>query len=174
MLMIEGRMATELSVQIVYPTEQDFAGFREVLGCVAKERVHIEMIEAPPIERLARFQQGLIDRNAPVYYAVHDSRVIGWCDITPQENPRQRHRGSLGMGLLAPYRGQGVGSKLLQTTLSHAKRFGLEKVELHVYTSNLPAIVLYQKFGFVQEGLIRKYRRLDGIDFDCLAMAKFL
>jgi ribosomal protein S18 acetylase RimI-like enzyme len=78
------------------------------------------------------------------------------------------------MGLLSEFRGQGLGSKLLSAVLARAKTFGLEKVELHVYTSNTPAIALYEKFGFEREGLLRKYRKLDGQHFDCLAMAKFL
>ena len=78
------------------------------------------------------------------------------------------------MGLLPEYRGQGLGSKLLASVLEHAKKFGLEKVELHVYTSNISAIALYKKFGFEEEGLIKKYRKLDGKYFDSLAMGKFL
>jgi ribosomal protein S18 acetylase RimI-like enzyme len=78
------------------------------------------------------------------------------------------------MGLLPAYRGKGLGGKLLSSVLEHAKKFGLEKVELHVYTTNQPAIALYKKFGFQQEGLIQKYRKLDGKYFDCLAMGKLL
>lgn len=77
------------------------------------------------------------------------------------------------MGLVPEFRNLGIGSKLLSATLEHAKIFGLEKVELDVYTSNFKAIALYKKFGFEQEGLIRKYRKLDGRYFDCLTMAKF-
>lgn len=94
--------------------------------------------------------------------------------IYPEENPGQNRRGGLGMGLLPEYRGQGLGSKLLGSVLDHAKNFGLEKVELHVYTSNQTAIALYKKFGFEIEGLIKKYRILDGEYFDALTMAKFL
>ena len=78
------------------------------------------------------------------------------------------------MGLVPEFRGRGLGSKLLTKVLNHAKRFGLEKVELNVYTSNISAVALYKKFGFEQEGLIKKYRKLDGKYFDCLAMGKFL
>ena len=78
------------------------------------------------------------------------------------------------MGLLPEYRGKGIGSQLLKAVLDHSKRFGLEKVELQVYTTNSSAIALYKKFGFEQEGIIKKYRKLDGEYFDCLAMGKFL
>lgn len=123
---------------------------------------------------MAGFQKSLIEIDGPVYYALEDGKVVGWCDVFPEDNPRTRHRGGLGMGILPQYRGKGIGSQLLDAVLKHAKKFGLEKVELNVYTSNTAAVALYRKFGFEQEGLIRKYRKLDGEYFDCIAMGKFL
>ncbi len=161
-------------IEIIYANEKYFSSFHEALSIVAKERIHIEMIEAPPLEKVASFQQDLISKNAPVYYALYQGKFVGWCDVSPEENPRQNHRGGLGMAILPEYRGQGIGSKLLEQALSHAKEFGLEKVELNVYTSNIPGIALYKKMGFEEEGLIKKYRKLDGQYFDCLAMGKFL
>ena len=163
-----------MNTQIIYPSEKYFKSFHEALSIVASERVYIEMIEAPPLEKVSSFQSNLILKNGPVYYAINNDRVVGWCDVFPEENPRQSHRGGLGMGLLPEVRGQGLGSKLLSAVLDHAKRFGLEKVELHVYTSNIAGVTLYKNFGFEQEGLIKKYRKLDGQYFDCLAMGKFL
>jgi RimJ/RimL family protein N-acetyltransferase len=163
-----------MDTQIIYANEQYFPSFYEALSAVAKERIYIEMIEAPPFEKVSDFQRGLIAKNGPVYYAINDNQVVGWCDVFPEDNPRQNHRGELGMGLLPEFRGKGLGSKLLTSVLTHAKQFGLEKVELNVYTTNLPGIALYKKFGFEQEGLIKKYRKLDGQYFDCLAMGKIL
>lgn len=163
-----------MTTEIVYPTEKYFKSFHDALSIVAKECVYIEMIEAPPFEKVSSFQSQLIAKNGPVYYALNNDHVVGWCDVFPEENPRQSHRGGLGMGLIPEFRGQGLGSKLLSSVLDHAKRFGLEKVELNVYTSNISAVALYKKFGFEQEGLIKKYRKLDDQYFDCLAMGKFL
>ncbi|MBP9112755.1 MAG: GNAT family N-acetyltransferase [Polyangiaceae bacterium] len=160
--------------QIIYPSEKYFKSFHETLDAVARERIYIEMIEAPSLERVISFQADLLQENGPVYYAIDGDRVVGWCDVFPIENPRQNHRGFLGMGLLPEYRGKGIGSKLLSSVLDHAKRFGLEKVELNVYTSNTGAIALYEKFGLEREGLIKKYRKLDGQYFDCWVMGKFL
>ncbi len=78
------------------------------------------------------------------------------------------------MGILPQYRSQGIGSTLLSKVVDHSRIFGLEKIELNVYTTNISAIALYRKYGFEEEGLVRKYRKLDGEYFDCLSMAKFL
>jgi ribosomal protein S18 acetylase RimI-like enzyme len=154
---------------IVYADEKYFPSFHQTLGAVARERIYIEMLEAPSLEQVADFQRGLIERNSPVYYALEGERVVGWCDITGKDNPRQA-----GMGLLPGYRGKGLGSKLMNEALAHAKRSGFEKVELHVYSTNLNAIALYKKFGFEQEGIIRNYRKVDGRYFDAIMMGKIL
>ncbi len=161
-------------INIVYADLKYIESFYEALSFVASERIYIEMIEAPPIEKVKSFQEGLIKEKGPVFYALDGERVIGWCDVFPESNPRQRHRGGLGMGILPEFRGKGIGSKLLEKVIDKSREFGLEKIELHVYTSNKSAINLYKKFGFEEEGLIKKYRKLDGEYFDCLAMAKFL
>jgi ribosomal protein S18 acetylase RimI-like enzyme len=163
-----------VSVEIVYPSEKYFPSFHDALSIVARERIYIEMTEAPLLEKVSGFQQELISKNGAVYCAIDNEKVVGWCDVFPMSNPRLAHRGGLGMGLIPEYRGRGVGTKLLSSVLDHAKRSGLEKIELYVYTSNTPAIALYRKFGFLEEGIIKHYRKLDGVYFDCLAMGKFL
>lgn len=163
-----------MSIKIIYGDIKYIDSFHEALSYVANEKLFIEMIEAPPIEKVKGFQEDLISKNYPVYYALDNEKVIGWCDVFPEENPRLKHRGALGMGLLPGYRGKGIGSLLLEKVIERAKAVDLEKIELHVYTTNSPAIALYKKFGFVEEGVIKKYRKLDGEYFDCLVMALFL
>jgi ribosomal protein S18 acetylase RimI-like enzyme len=163
-----------MAVKIIYPSNRYFKTYHEALSSVAKERIYIEMTEAPTLEKVSTFQGELIAKKGPVSYATDDEKVVGWCDIFPNSNPRMIHRGSLGMGIISEYRGKGIGSKLLESTLNQAKTFGLEKVELQVYTSNTAAIALYKKFGFEEEGIIKRYRKLDGNYFNALLMAKFL
>lgn len=159
---------------IIYADPLYFGSFREALDSVARERVYIEFVEAPALEGVASFQNALIASHAPTYFALDHNRVVGWCDIVPKENPRLKHRGVLGMGLRADYRGKGLGSQLMAAALRHASKIGLEKIELTVYATNTAAIALYKKHGFEQEGYFKNYRKLDGMYFDCLAMGKFL
>jgi RimJ/RimL family protein N-acetyltransferase len=160
-------------MEIIYPNETLFKSFHETLDSVAREQIYIEMIEAKPFEEISAFQRKLIANNWPVYYAVTDGRVVGWADITPASNPRMAHRGFLGMGLIKDFRGRGLGTQLLSKALSHAKRIGLEKVELSVYTENEAAIRLYKKCGFREIGLVKNFRKLNGRYFDCIEMELF-
>ena len=163
-----------MAVQIIYPSIRYVKSFHETLSKVAKERVYLEMIEAPSLEKVKGFQTEHIARKGPVAYATDDENVVGWCDIFPDTNPRMNHRGHLGMGLLPEYRGKGIGGRLLENVLVQAKKFGLEKVELNVYSSNAGGVALYKKFGLEQEGIIKRYRKLDGVYFNCILMGKFL
>ncbi len=162
------------SVQIIYAEASYIPSFHKALEAVAAEKIFIETVEAPELVDIEKFQLKLIAERAPAYYAIEGEKVVGWCDISFKNNPRMKHRGGLGMGIIDGYRGHGIGTKLLVAALKHAKEIGLEKVELHVYTSNSAAIALYRKQGFFDEGCIRDYRRLEGRSFDALMMSRIL
>ena len=54
-------------------------------------------------------------------------------------------------------RRRGVGSQIMDRILEDARRFECEEVVLEVRRSNLPAIKLYRKFGFVPILIRRRY-----------------
>ena len=78
------------------------------------------------------------------------------------------------MGVMHGFRGQGYGTRLMEATILAAKEYGIERVELEVYASNVPAIRLYEKRGFVHEGVKKNARKLDGQYDDVLLMALFI
>ena len=167
-----------MSIQIIYARPDLTPSFYKALDRVAREEIYIEKVEAPPFSDVESFQQKLIAQQWPNYYAVKpgpsgEQEVVGWADITRPQNERLAHRGFLGMGLVAEARGQGLGTQLLQAALSHAKGMDIEKVELSVYSSNLPAIALYQKCGFREMGRIRHYRKYKDQYFDSVEMELF-
>jgi RimJ/RimL family protein N-acetyltransferase len=77
----------------------------------------------------------------------------------------------LGMALLDGYRGQGLGTRLLQAGIDWAKDAGAHKMALQVWPHNAHAIALYEKLGFVEEGRLRRhYRRRNGELWDAVVM----
>ena len=84
---------------------------------------------------------------------VHDQEqaVIGWCDLFPDDTAS---KATLGIGLLAAYRNQGIGTMLLQYALARARKQKLYKIRLVVNAENLRAIHLYEKFGFQANGIV--------------------
>ena len=55
------------------------------------------------------------------------------------------------------YRKMGVGKSLIEELLSYAKKSGVSKVYLEVRESNLPAISLYEKYGFEIVGVSKNH-----------------
>jgi ribosomal protein S18 acetylase RimI-like enzyme len=158
---------------IIPITEEYFESFYACLDSVVRERIYLAGIKARPIESTRKFVLNNIENNYPQYIAVEDKQVVGWCDIIPMRGMDFAHSGTLGMGVHRDYRNMGIGSALLDATLEAAKRFGLERVELEVYTSNTIAMRMYEKYGFKLEGIKRKARKLDGKYYDIQVMALF-
>ena len=155
-------------------SEAHVDSFRETLDSVARERKYLAMVQAPPIDRMRGWIGGNIEKGNPQFVAVDGESVVGWCDITPKTRKGFEHSGSLGMGVLAEYRRQGLGTALLSTAMGKAREVGLERIELEVFASNTEAISLYERFGFIREGLKEKSRKLDGKYEDLVLMAYFL
>ncbi len=69
----------------------------------------------------------------------------------------------LSIAVKKEFRRRGIGSLLLEEILKRLKRKNCKSVYLEVRVSNIPAISLYKKYGFICKGIIRKYY-LDGED----------
>lgn len=56
------------------------------------------------------------------------------------------------VAVLPSWRGQGIGGRLMERLLADGKKEGIEAFTLEVRAGNLPAIRLYESFGFAAEG----------------------
>ena len=105
-----------------------------------------------------------VQPNKLLLLALIDGKIVGSCGITPvAEHLKTKHRGQFGISVIQDYWGLGIGSLLLQEILSFAKKNGIEQVELGVYSDNLRAQKLYERFGFIEWGrLPNAYKLKDG------------
>jgi RimJ/RimL family protein N-acetyltransferase len=103
-------------------------------------------------------------------------RIAGALNFGTQPRFRMRHRGRLGIGVQADYRGLGVGAALLQALLDWATAEPeLERIELSVFAHNKRAIGLYRKLGFVEEArLLGAFKLADGAYYDDVMMVKWV
>ena len=131
---------------------QDAEGFRACLDAVARERRYLAQVEAPPIERVREFVAQSVEQDAAQYVAVVEGKIVGWCDVFAHWAYALKHVGTLGMGVLAEHRGQGVGRALLLRTIEHALRQGIYRITLEAREDNVRAIRLYEQVGFQHEG----------------------
>lgn len=160
-----------MPIDLVPMTLEHVAAFHRALDAVARERRYLALLEAPPLEEMHAYVLGRLEKGDPRILAVADDAVVGWCDVTRDAVRTQAHRGRLGMGVVPGFRRQGLGLRLLTTTLDAAWSAGFTRIELGVYGDNAAAIALYERAGFVREGIVRDAICIDGHYRDAIAMA---
>ena len=68
------------------------------------------------------------------------------------------------IGVAKQYQRKGIASKLLSTMIKTAKQIGAKRMLLEVRVDNVPALALYERFGFVKMGLRKRYYQPEGVD----------
>lgn len=158
-------------IEIIAISEAHIESFHRAVDAVARERRYLAFLEAPPLPATRSFVLDMIAHRHPQFVALSAGEVVGWCDVRRHPRPIYAHAGILGMGLLQPFRGQGIGTRLIRTALDAAKTAGMMRVELSVRENNLNAIALYKRTGFAVEGLSRNAVRVDGVYENVIQMA---
>ncbi|KAJ6361408.1 hypothetical protein OIU78_001945 [Salix suchowensis] len=77
------------------------------------------------------------------------------------------------LGVLAPYRGLGIGTKLLNHVIDLSSKQNISEIYLHVQTNNEDAINFYKKFGFEITDTIQNYY-MNITPPDCYLLTKFI
>ena len=160
-----------MSVEIQPLGEPHVESFRACVDAVARERKFLAQIEAVPLEQMRRFVQSNVAHDIAQFVGVDGERVVGWCDIVPGWAYAFAHCGTLGMGVLAAYRGQGIGQRLMAACIAKARQRGITRIELQARIDNIAAIALYERMGFVREGRKRDGMRIDGRYYDMVELA---
>jgi putative acetyltransferase len=102
-----------------------------------------------------------------------DGRVIGFVGLHRAPQHRRSHTAHIGMAVHDAFAGRGAGSALVAAVVDIAERWwNIRRLELNVYVDNARAIALYERFGFVREGVHRAYAWRDGAYVDSLSMAR--
>lgn len=115
-----------------------------------------ENLLALPSERLQKnvdFVNSLGEHDHHLVACVND-QVIGEISLTKSNQPRLNHVAYMAMMVHKDYQNQGIGTLLIKAILELADQWLMvRRIELEVYEDNQRAIHLYEKHGFVVEGI---------------------
>jgi RimJ/RimL family protein N-acetyltransferase len=109
--------------------------------------------------------------HAAVFVAEAPEGLVGRLSVARDPHPASFHVADLGLMVAASHRRHGIGRALLEAAADWAREVGVTKLELHVFPYNQPAIALYKRFGFIQEGYRRRHYRRGGELVDAVLMA---
>lgn len=100
-----------------------------------------------------------------------NGEIAGTVNFSVGKRPRLKHAGEFGMTIAQQYWNRGIGNHLLTYLITWAEQTGtIRKINLRVRVDNLPAIHLYEKHGFVQEGRVTREFYLHGKFIDAFLM----
>ncbi|GAB3157456.1 GNAT family N-acetyltransferase [Amycolatopsis stemonae] len=128
----------------------------------------------PPRPGTPFFDEGT--RPEDVLVAEHDGVVAGYVWLEEGFGiPAHRHVRVVGGLAVAPdRRGLGLGRRLVDAAVTEARRRGARKLTLRVLGHNTAARRVYERCGFVVEGVLRGEFHVDGEDVDDVLMARSL
>jgi putative acetyltransferase len=157
---------------IVRHTEpQDWSSIKDIYSY---PNAHAGTLQLPfPSGKVWEQRLSNIPDNVYSFVAEFDGKIVGNLGMEIQKNPRRSHCASFGMGVMDDYQGQGVGSALIEAMLELADNWlNVRRIELTVFADNQAALALYEKFGFVQEGVAHGFAYRKGEYVDALYMAR--
>ena len=161
---------TAVNIRRLAPEELDH--FYDLLESVAAEGRWIGT-EAP-VDREARRARELdrVEEGSAVLVAAEIGDTIVGCAGLHEVIPGLYE---VGMMIQDGFRGQGIGSRLLETCIDLAQAREAYKLTLQVWPHNTAAIALYEKYGFSREGYLRHHwRRKSGEVWDSVVMGLVL
>lgn len=95
-----------------------------------------------------------------IYIFSENGLDIGMFKFIPLKH-RNHHMAYLGGVAIHPdFAGNGFGSKMFEEIIDLGKNMSLKRIELSTATFNEKALKLYEKHGFVKEGILRNYTHL--------------
>ena len=109
--------------------------------------------------------------HAAVFVVENGGGIVARLSLARDSHPASAHVADLGLMVAAGHRRRGIGRSLLEQAVAWARESGVEKLELHVFPHNEPAIKLYEQFGFEREGVRRNHFRRGGRLLDAVLMA---
>jgi ribosomal protein S18 acetylase RimI-like enzyme len=131
------------------------------------------LYEQMPFEQFQPIYAALLAAQCK-YVLMRGEQRAGMCKLLRMQH-RDAHRIYIGGLAVAPEcAGQGMGDALMVAIIARCEQLDAKRLELSVSDSNTRAIRLYERHGFVVEGLMRQftYLRAENRYLDEVLMAR--
>ncbi|MGE7118847.1 N-acetyltransferase family protein [Peribacillus sp. NPDC046944] len=103
-----------------------------------------------------------------------NGKIVGFSRCEGHKLKRMSHQVEFGVCVVKNFWGYSMGTNLLKETIRWTDTIGIKKITLRVLETNKKAIMLYEKYGFEEEGVLRKDKLLsDGNYYNTVIMGRF-
>jgi L-amino acid N-acyltransferase YncA len=102
-----------------------------------------------------------------------EARVVAWAAVLPvSARPVYRGVAEISLYVAADYRGQGVGSALLEAFIAASERNGIWTLQTSVFPENTASLALLKRHGFRNVGVRERIGQLNGVWRDTVLMER--
>lgn len=166
-IVFKGHSKGGKEIVIRYPNKNDVQLMWEYINKISKERTFIsyqgEEVSLEEEEKFLNSQLEKIAKNlAILLLVICGEKVIGISGID-MKSRIEKHIGVFGISIAKDFRGEGIGSQLMQLVISEAEKNipQLEIITLGIFSNNDLAKQMYKKFGFVEYGILPRGIKLE-------------
>lgn len=111
----------------------------------------------------------------PVLVAESGGSIAGWASLnTFNVRPAYQYVADLSIYMARPWRGKGLGARLLSPLIPLARELGYHKIVLSAFPTNTAGMRLYARQGFTTVGIYKEMGLLDGRWVDTVIMEQLL
>ena len=165
-------------MQIRKITPSDAAAFIEFFSLLLKQTDFLlpsEKEAAISVAEQTEIISALNDfKQIFIAYDSAKNRIVGFVGVTRFNMEKNKHVANFAIGVLKDSQRHGLAEKLLTEAEKWLKAKKVRRLELTVIKENIPALKLYEKLGFTNEGLRRQSIFMNGKFYDEFYMAKDL
>lgn len=135
---------------------------------------YLDLIPPVPLEKTQAFFSSMQAIRASLWCIIVEETTIGCVGLIPgEEGTKLAHNATIFVYLERPYWGQGIGDRAVSFALSEAEgRFG--RIEALIVEENARSLGLFEKHGFLREGVRRKAFRCGETYSNLVLTAKIL
>jgi RimJ/RimL family protein N-acetyltransferase len=113
--------------------------------------------------------------NTLMLLGVIDNNIVSVAQISSSNRKRIAHNAEVSISVKKEYWSNGIGSIVMNELISFAKEHStIKNISLGVKASNVNAMKLYEKLGFVKVGMHKNFFNINGVFDDEILMDLYL
>lgn len=162
-----------MNYRFLLPSEAE--SFWELMNRLDYETKYMLYESGERVKNLTRVEsviQAAAEGDDFLLAAEENGQLVGYISAQKGGLKRIAHTAYIVVGILRHYRGRGIGTEFFKRLDTWAEEKQVTRLELTVICENEAAKHLYEKSGFVVEGIKRNSVFLDGKYMDEFYMAK--
>jgi len=165
-------------IMLRYAVPKDAGDIIQTVKSASPERSYVLMEhygKNPASEK--EYITGLDRQRNLLLVALAGSTVVGslaGLQADGGQRPQTAHILKIGLHLTEAYRGQGIGSEMLNYAIEWAEEHGFKKMEASIFTTNKRSLRMFGRAGFDEECKKRRQFRVGNEFIDEVCMGKLL